>query len=246
MYFAFRYNLLFVFNVDVDTKGLVYPRALQQLTVGIYIGLICLIGLFGINQAAGPAVLMVIFLIGSILFHVSLNGAVTPLIDALPRSLEVEEQHLLALESGHADSSTTSPTSGDPDKTGVAVTSASSTNGGATTLPPPHKKPSLFAKFLRPEKYTDYATLRRMVPRDFAEITYSEAVERSAYHHPSITSQAPMLWVPRDSMGISRQEVAHTSKVIPISDEGASLDDKGKIVWDTDTKPPFFEDKVYY
>lgn len=36
-YFAYRYNLLFVSNAVIDTKGLVYPRALQHLFVGLYV-----------------------------------------------------------------------------------------------------------------------------------------------------------------------------------------------------------------
>ena len=40
--------------------------------------------------------------------------------------------------------------------------------------------------------------------------TYSAEAERDAYCHPSITSQAPLLWIPRDPLGVSSQEVAHT------------------------------------
>ena len=248
MYIAFRYNLIFVFNANIDTKGLVYPRALQHTTTGIYLGLVCMIGLFGVNQAPGPAILMLVFLVGSILFHVSLNSAVGPLLQTLPRSLEVEEEHLLALESGTADHA--SPTAhGDPDKTGVAVSSAQSNGGapgGATSLPPPHKKPGLLGKWLHPERYTDYPTLRRMVPRDFATIAYPEAVERGAYNHPAVSAEVPLLWIPRDSMGISRQEVAHTSRANPITDEGASFDAKGNLVWDTESRPPIYQEKIYY
>ena len=239
MYFAFRYNLIFVFNANIDTKGLVYARALKQLTVGIYIGEVCMIGLFGIAQAAGPAVLMAIFLIASILFHVSLNGAVGPLLNTLPKSLEVEEEHLLALENGTRESTSVD---GADIKHGVA----SSTSNGATPLPPPHKKPNILTKWLHPEHYSDYQTLRRLVPKDFAEIIYTPEVESNAYHNPAIKSTPPMLWIPRDSMGISRQEVAHTSKVIPITDDGATFDDKGKIHWDPETNPPIYEEKIYY
>ena len=238
MYFAFRYNLIFVFNANVDTKGLVYPRALKQLTVGIYIGEVCLIGLFGIAQAPGPTVLMVIFLIGSILFHVSLNGAVNPLLYTLPKSLEVEEEHLLALENGTRESSSVDGAN--------AKESALSTSNGSSTLPPPHKKPNMLTKWLHPERYSDYQTLRRLVPKDFAEIIYTPEVEQNAYYNPVIKSTPPMLWIPRDTMGISRQEVAHTNKVIPITDESATFDDKGKIYWDPETNPPIYEEKIYY
>lgn len=63
-YFAYRYNLLFVSNATIDTQGAVYPRALQQLFVGLYLAEVCLIGLFAIATGAsigalGPLILMV-------------------------------------------------------------------------------------------------------------------------------------------------------------------------------------------
>ena len=197
-----------------------------------------MIGLFGIAQAPGPAVLMAICLVASILFHVSLNGAVGPLLNTLPKSLEVEEEHLLALENGTREVGKMDSADG---KDGLV-----STTSGSTSLPPPHKKPNILTKWLHPERYSDYQTLRRLVPRDFAEINYSPEVESSAYHNPAVKSPPPLLWIPRDSMGISRQEVAHTSKVISITDEGATFDDKGKIFWDTETNPPIYEEKIYY
>ena len=230
-----RYNMIFVYNATIDTKGLVYPRALKHLTVGIYIGEVCLIGLFGINQAPGPTVLMVIFLVFSVLFHMCVLNAYPPLLDTLPRSLEVEEEHLLSLEKGHSNGE-----SADEIKNGAE------SSGGPTSLPPPHKKPSLITKWMRPDLYTDYHTLRRLVERDFANIEYTPEIERGAYHNPAVTSEAPLLWIPRDKMGISRQEIAHTSKAIHITDEGAEFDEKGNIHWDPDTRPPIFQDKIYY
>ena len=67
-YFAYRYNLMFVANATIDTKGRIYPRALQQLFVGLYVAEVCLIGLFAISSgtsvgAVGPLILMIIFLV---------------------------------------------------------------------------------------------------------------------------------------------------------------------------------------
>ncbi|KAK4999618.1 hypothetical protein LTR28_013316 [Elasticomyces elasticus] len=71
--------------------------------------------------------------------------------------------------------------------------------------------------------------------------------ERDAYFNPSIKSQTPLLWIPRDPMGISAQEVRDTRKVIPITDEGATFDNKGNIVWDAENgRPPIWEKPVYY
>ena len=252
IYLAYRYNLLFVYNAHIDTKGLVYPRALQQTTTGIYLAILCMIGLFAIKVAIGPLILMVAYLILAVLYHVSLNSAISPLLQYLPKTLEAEEESLLALEDGRAQDYA-GDAKGDHITSGhTAGRNGVSGGGGQTsadkTLPPaPHKKPNFFSKWLRPDKFTDYQTLRRLVPHDFADIVYAPETERNAYYHPAIASQTPLLWIPRDAAGVSRQEVRHTSRVIPITDEGAHFDEKNKIVWDQESgRPPIYEEKVYY
>ncbi|KAI9705577.1 MAG: Transmembrane protein 63C [Candelina mexicana] len=254
IYFAYRYNLLFVFNANIDTQGLVYPRALQGLTVGVYLGQLCLIGLFGIKAAPGPIVLMVAALIFTALYHISLNSAFGPLLTTLPKSLEAEEEALLSVEDG--DYSPDGPMANPKGihavsaKNGTRDISSSSTGPVNKDLPAvPHKKPSFFMKWLRPDKYHDYHTLRRLVPRNFAEIVYSPETERDAYYNPAIKSPTPLLWIPRDPAGVSRQEVKHTSRITPITDEGAHFDEKNKIVWDaeqTGGRPPIWEPKTYF
>ncbi len=238
---------MFVYSERVDTKGLVYPRALQQTTTGIYLAVLCLIGLLGISVAIGPLILMVVYLILAVLYHVSLNSAMDPLLKYLPKSLEAEEESLLALEDGHP--------SHDPmvDEKGTHAAAAGTMgrNGHSSAMKdlpaPPQKKPNFFSKWLRPDKFTDYHTLRRLVPRQFAEIAYDRETERDAYYHPAVASPTPLLWIPRDAAGVSTQEVKHTSRTIPITDEGAHFDEKNKIVWDQESgRPPIYEEKVYY
>ena len=239
--------MLYVYQGAVDTKGLIYPTALQHTLVGCYLSVICLIGLFAIRTAAGPLVLMIIFLIFMVLYHISFNSAIAPLLYYLPRNLEAEEDALLGAEAGVA-----GPSNGHhmAEKDGVAEDSEISDGGKAVNGlgPAPHKKPSMFKKFLRPDIYTDYSTMRRLVPREI-EISYNPEVERDAYQHPAVQDISPLIWVPRDPMGVSRQECIHTSKITPMTDEGAGFDAKGKIMWDlegTDGRPPVYQEKVYY
>lgn len=248
MYLANRYNLLFVFNTNIDTKGLVYPRALQQTTVGAYISILCLIGLFGIKAAVGPLILMVVLLIIIILFHVSLNSALAPLLLYLPKSLQAEEDALLAVEDGYSGED-------GPPKNGAQVSTAveghemetSPPSTGKGLPPAPHTKPNMITKWLKPDKFTDYHTLRRLVPHEFAEISYDPIVERDAYYHPAIGSPTPLLWIPRDLMGISRQECRHSSKVIPMTDEDAGFDEQNNLVWNQEkARPPIWREKIYY
>ncbi len=232
-YLAYRYNVLFVTETTIDTKGLIYPRALQHLMVGVYLSEVCMIGLFGVSQAPGPAILIVIFLVFTILFHMSMNSALDPLLYNLPKSLEAEEETLMAQMEGGTN--------------GAGAHDEKTDSNGI--VPAPHKKPSIVAKFFAPHIYSDYATLRRLIPHDFvdANALYTPDIEEKAYYPPSVSSPTPLLWLPRDEAGVSKQEVAHTSKVIPITDEGAGLDEKNNLTWDAEgTRPPIWEDKTYY
>ena len=256
IYLAYRYNLLFVCNADVDTKGLVYARALQQTTTGCYLGIICLIGLFAVKAAIGPLILMIVFLIFVILWHVSLSSAIDPLLSFLPKSLQAEEESLLAMEAGQ---NTAGPKQDNKEAhiEDLAVsksTSRPSIKAKGTLRRPTFirrptfsQKPTLLTRFLFPHKHCDWHYFRKMVPHNFIDSDYDPAVERNAYHHPAIKSETPVLWIPRDPMGVSAQECRHTSRIIRMTDEGAGFDAKGRIVWDHDQgMPPIHEEKIYF
>jgi hypothetical protein len=261
-YFAYRYNLLYVSNADIDTQGRAYTRALQHLTVGVYLLIVCLIGLFamasGANQiAVGPLALMIILLVFVVLYHMSMNSAMEPLLNYLPKNMEHEEESLLAGErtklssESHSNGvnngvSATDNGVSNVDSGVAAVDSAEAEKGlGHTEASEAKPKANFFTKFLRPDIHADYATLRRLVPNPLDVAPYPEEVERNAYFNPAINAQAPLLWIPRDPLGISRQEVAHSSRVIPITDEDAFVDENAKITWDMDKgQPPVYEEKI--
>jgi len=242
-YFAYRYNLLYVNQATIDTKGLMYAKALQHTTVGCYIGALCLIGLLAIRAAAGPLILMIVFLILMVLYHITMNSAMSPLLHYLPRSLEAEEDVLLEQEEFNT------PINGSYIEKNSMDKHGRSTSHNVPMRRSSHNKPSFLKKFFRPDVYCNYAAMRRLVPRDFAEIRYSPEVERDAFQHPAVTNITPLLWVPRDSMGVSLQECQHTNKVTPMTDESAHFDAKGKVVWDeeeTSGRAPIWEEKIYY
>lgn len=109
------------------------------------------------------------------------------------------------------------------------------------------KKANLFTKFLKPWIYADYYTMRQLVPQHEYNFGVTEELEQNAYFPPSINAQPPLLWIPRDRAGVSAQEVMHTGKVIPITDEGCELNEKNKLHWDQDgARPPVWEEKTIY
>lgn len=206
VYQAYRYNFLFVYEIQVDTKGLVYPRALQHLLTGLYLAEVCMIGLFAIKGAVGPVVIMVLFLIGNILAHISLNEALNPLNTFLPRSLDAEEELLQEKEDAQAEINEINEQR--------------------------HSRALAFWNWFHPNMYKDFAAMRRKVRRNIAEVSYTEEEMRTAYFEPSVASPAPTLWIPRDKWGFSRHECLETGSAIQITDKGAHLNEKNKIVWD--------------
>lgn len=253
-YFAWRYNVFFVTDTQIDTRGLIYPRAIKQLFTGLYIAEVCMIGLFGASVAPGPLVLMIIFLVFTILFHISLNSALNPLMYNLPLTLLAEEEaqaRLLDPEAGIGPS--TSREKDQPiDLNGDGVVDASEQNmlHARAAAKASARAGNPLTRFLKPWIFADYATLRSLVPRHVKLDPYPDEVVANAYNPPSVSSRTPLLWIPSDAAGagVSRQEVEHTSRVIPITDEGCDLDvETGKLVWDVEgTRPPVWEEKILF
>jgi len=62
----------------------------------------------------------------------------------------------------------------------------------------------------------------------------SQVLSRDAYLPPSVWAEVPRLIIPRDPAGISGPEVIESGKIVPITDAGATLNEKNKIVCDDD------------
>ncbi|KAK2768406.1 hypothetical protein FQN54_000261 [Arachnomyces sp. PD_36] len=254
VYQAYRYNLLFVYDSTVDTKGRAYPRALQHVLVGIYLSEVCMIGLFAIKAAIGPVILMVLFTVFTVLAHISLNDALGPVVSYLPRTLEAEEEGLNPDQSdnGIGPSSSHGSAGGSADMLEAESKGEGKGKGSNVTYSEvtirrrPVKKNPLF-KWLHPDIYSDYLNLREKVRHDFVDLKYPEDVAENAYYPPSVSSPTPLVWIPRDPGGVSQKEVEATQEIIPITDEGAHLDEKNDVVWDEVTmKPPIWQEKIYY
>jgi hypothetical protein len=303
IYASYRYNLLYIYSSENDTRGLHYPRALKHLLTGVYFAEICMIGLLGIGGSFGPLVLMFGLAVFTLLMNISLNAALSPLLRNLPRTLAVEEELRRAgyddlddvlgkEEVDLEDQDTQNPYDSDFDPSQVddaavvhdpnpgvrgfrmpegtdQLTSIAST--GLTTYlriqyrkssvptfiskadfwsrwitPDPNiQKPNLFLKWLHPEIFADYALLRITLPK-FPDLVYEEGSTKDAYHPPSVRTKPPKLWIPKDPAGVSTQEVRHTCKVIAITDDGASIDEKNRLTMDISSDPRDDWEKVRY
>lgn len=132
-YVAYKHNFLYVYALKTSTMGLLYPRALQQTIVGLYFLEVCMIGLVSVGKSYGSIVLMVIALIVTILFHIKLNNAFNPLLEAVPilnaNHVYYEDEH--AVELKHLDDSGRESPFNDPPTSGKAtsIPSLSQTSG---------------------------------------------------------------------------------------------------------------------
>lgn len=70
-----------------------------------------------------------------------------------------------------------------------------------------------------------------------------DALVREAFKHSALRAHRPTVWIPRDDIGISDDEIRHTVKMsdfIWISNEGTALDSKVRVVYGR--APPDFSD----
>ena len=208
-------------DVGADAKGLFYPRALQHLFIGLYVAEICLLGLFATQLkhpgAIGPFIMMVIAVIFTALYNLSLNSAISPLLQYHPKDLqllEYEEDSRPLLHNGQSPEYDSGPAASAGAKTGATdiekdgrLLSPQASNGAKST-----KKPNMFTKFLRPHVHADHKYMRNILPiiQTEAPNTFPESF---AYLHPSVKSRGVSLWVPHDPLGISRQEIRETDEV---------------------------------
>lgn len=300
----YRYNILYVFDSEMDSLGLFYPNALIHLIVGLYLAEICMIGLFALKLAFPPMVLMLIFLIITGLVHLSLRDSISPLLENLPQTLSLEEELQQeekaaaearmqdAAESGQAGGGTaasyfdTEQNFGEEEMedapsdeedhahNGPQSSRAVEGAGGLTlmttewiksmtkeklkteTKESPVMKflnkwilvgnessesdqpPTVVKRFFHPEIYEDFIALRKLIHvDDQSEFEYEVDEKLSNYWPPELWRPKPVLWIPRDDARVSRQEVAHTRKITPITDVGVSLNEKGLVVVDVEAAP---------
>ncbi len=92
---VYRYNTLYVTKFEFDTHGLLFPRAINQLFVGLYVMMLCLIGLFFLVRDENDdlscktqGIMMIVVAAMTIVYQVLLNEAFAPLYKYLPVNLE--------------------------------------------------------------------------------------------------------------------------------------------------------------
>ncbi|KAK9240344.1 hypothetical protein V1525DRAFT_448193 [Lipomyces kononenkoae] len=221
LYVAYLYNFLYVYQPPLDLTGLAYPRALWQTFTGLYLALVCLIGLFAVGKNWACIVLTAVMLGFTIFFHINLQEAVVPLIDVLPKSIETQHAQAVGLDRSS------------PAGTNRTLTEKSGAAQNLIEASEADRKRGKFwqpiYQFIRPDIYSSYLEMKKTMVPDWPVPEYTAEEERAAYDSAAVHADAPFLWIPRDPYGWSKTEIENTADVIGISDEGAYFDEKGKI-----------------
>jgi hypothetical protein len=219
--------LLYTAQPKIDTKGHAYTLALQQILTGIYIAELCLIGLFSLDNATGPLVMLVILFFVTAIFNYTTNRYFDPLEQYLPADLALESEDdeqaplLSSAEEGESDALRTAESRIDRLSNRTHV---------------PSHVVSPVARFLQPHIFASHTAMKAWLrDGDFDEDDepeYSEDDLKKAYLNPAYSSKTPIVWLAKDSIGVSKNEVKENEgKGLNSSDQGAWITDKGELKW---------------
>lgn len=97
LWLAQRYAMIYVYRMQVDTGGVLYPRAINQTFTGLYFMQLCMAGLFFIvldednrHPCITHGVIMLVVLFLTIIYQYLLNRSFSPLFRYLPVTFEDE------------------------------------------------------------------------------------------------------------------------------------------------------------
>jgi hypothetical protein len=234
---AYRYNVLYVYRYEYESGGCFFVAALNQLFTGLYVMEVCLIGHFFVTVSDegsptcvphGIAMIMVLALTAA--YQVFMNRTYRSLMQYLPVCGEVERDVLAVSQSGN----------------GGRYDRGERSDEGEIDTSPVLGRPGESSGPGRSGYEKDYQAAKR---QPSAKATGCPAVERNGLTFRDIHESAdktvqsyenapkPIVWIPRDGYGISTDEIRYTAErtdSIRISDDGAWLDDRGKVTLEPD------------
>lgn len=252
LYLAYMNTLNYITGIGTDNMGRNYPRALFHLMVGIYLGEICLIGIFAVSKSWGCIVLEVIFACATVLFHVQMNVAFDKLMTVLPntcmRPLDGESETLswkntdakvLGNDGGDGKES---PFEDEEEMKQRLIEEPLIIEGDRSDI----YRPNIVLRYLQPWKYLTYHDLKEYIPPMYWEYPADDgygAGHDADYSCPDLSAKAAVVWIPRDPMGLSKQFIEEFEGIVEMSDENAEFDQNNKIVFTGE--PPQSGLKIY-
>jgi len=174
--------------------------------------------------------MMVLLLIATMIFNFTTNYYLSHLEQYLPADMGLESENdeqvplLSSAEEGQADALRNG-------ESGIERLS------NRTHVP--KKVITPVAQFLQPHVFASSTAMKAWLREGDYDLEdepeYSEDDLKKAYLNPAYTSKTPIVWLARDSMGVSKNEMKENETAgIKCSDEGAWIDEEGKLKWSVD------------
>ena len=255
-YFVYLYNMLYVYTFTVDMTGRSFPKAISQTFAGIYVSLLCMIGLCLLKLAIPQAVLFIILIIGVLISQVLTFKNFDSLFVNIP--LSARDQQRFDPENESDSENDDIVDTGDTGKEATSVTGIEKTKNGVRKRKKKqffsgrkHKKTVLRANYTGSSKFLVGASIE---PSDLhrmyhAEVDDSEgfheeneAIMSQAYLNPAMKTRQLVVWLMSDPIGVGEDECRQINECgLQASCKGAWLDKKGKIHVKPGENPPDFK-----
>ena len=233
---AYRYNVLYVYRYDHESGGCFFVAALNQLFTGLYVMEVCLIGHFfvtgsdeGSPTCVPHGIAMIIVLVLTAAYQVFMNRTFRSLMEFLPVHGDVYADVLAVSQS----------------EDGGRYDQGERSDESEMGTPPVLKRPGESSRSGRSghekdHQATKYQASAKAIERPAVErngLAFWE-IHESADEMLRSYESAPkaIVWIPRDEYGISTDEIRNAAEgtdSIRMSDDGAWLDDEGKVKLDT-------------
>ncbi|KAG0749300.1 hypothetical protein G6F35_003462 [Rhizopus arrhizus] len=178
-YFVYLYQFLYVYEINYETAGRAFPRAIRHIYIGLFITQLTLIGLFAIRKnAMGQMALMIITLILTVFALYYYDKAFKPLFKFLPVSIFENVEKKPVEDSGCH-----------PERTKEAVPIEA------------FEAHHYLLEELRVQELAEKVDEKAVL--ETAKSLYAT----EAYLHPATYAPKPTVWLPEDDLGITKREM---------------------------------------
>ena len=200
----FRYNILYVTDSEHDSGGMLYPTALNQLFTGVYVMELCVTGLFFLVRDDQNRATC----IGQAIIMI-IATIITVSFQVLLNNAFTPFLRFLPTFTGTAE----------PEK---------KTKGREHKCCIP-RADGCFRILL--QKCRDWKVVST-ADQGFPISSETDGHISPIYQHEALFAQTPTVWIPKDCLGISDDEILHVRKYdssIRVSNKDAALDIEGKV-----------------
>ncbi|KAI9172812.1 hypothetical protein HJFPF1_02326 [Paramyrothecium foliicola] len=223
VYIAYKYSLIYVYDTNtLDNNGIYYPQAVKQLITGVYLAQVHLMLFMLVHSARTQALLMGLEILVTVFIHRSIDKPLNRFFDSVPRAASHENESFSTTIDTHMSEDSEDP--GEPNARTIIRDREQNVS----------KRQSFFERLFQVVALPSVGDLKQKIPETPNERELPSVYASQRYHPPEAWLPEPRLWIPRDDSGISQQEISLTKDVLPISDDGAWLDEKGQVKFDID------------